>query len=189
MEQGEKDERRRLVAEGARKQLADGTWPQVMMVFGYPTPKAPRVAEEEFDRLKAFYEQAKYPNLAVFVDLVRFAEKENGVTMSFNLSTRRRLVPGDAPEVTTESVALLFSSRDILVGTRYGVEGAAVWLKNFSEAIPHMAPESVQVMDKIFGEAIEHFQGPSRKTTVAEMAKAAILGEGEALESPKVSKQ
>ena len=188
MKKDEKNERRRLAAEGARKQLTEGTWPQVMMVFGYLNPKAPRTLEDELDRLKVFYEQAVCPSIAEFVELVRFAEKEHSMTMSFKFSTRRRLVPGEAPEPTAENAMLLFTSCDILVGTRYGAEGAAVWLKNFSEAMSHMAPEQVQVMDKIFAEAVEFLKGPSRKTTLREMLKDAVLGEGETLESPKVSK-
>lgn len=187
MDQKDQEEGRRLVAEGARKQLADGTWPQVMMVFGYPTPKAPLTSDEEFARIKALYEQAACPNMAAFIEMVRFSEKEHCVSMSFNLSMRRRLTPGEAPEPTSENAMLLFSCPDILVGTRYGVEGAAVWFKNFSEAIPRLAPESAQVMDKIFGEAIEFLKGPSRKTNVAEMFKSAVLGEGDALKTPDVS--
>lgn len=187
MDTKDQEERRRLVVEGARKQLAEGTWPQVMMVFGYPTPKAPLTSDDEFTRLKALYEQAGCTNMAAFVDMVRFQEKEHGVSMSFNLSMRRRLTPGEAPEPTAENAMLLFSCPDILVGTRRGVEGAAVWFKNFSEAIPKLAPESLQVMDKIFGEAIGFLKGPSRKTNVAEMFKSAVLGEGDALKTPDVS--
>jgi len=188
MEPTEKEERRRLVAEGARKQLAEGTWPQVMAVFGYANPKAPRVSDDEFVRLKKHYGQATCPNMMHFIELLHFAEKEHGVTMSFNFSMRRRLVPGETPELNAESAMLLFSCPDILVGTRHGIEGAAIWLKNFSEVMPDLVPESVQVMEKIFGEALEFLKGPSRKTTVEEMFRSAILGEGEVLEPPKVSK-
>ncbi|MEK7505759.1 MAG: hypothetical protein AAB597_02600 [Patescibacteria group bacterium] len=181
MEANEEEERRRLVAEGARKQLAEGTWPQVMGVFGYRNPKAPRTPDEEFVRLKALYGRADCSNMAEFVDLVRFAEKEHGVAMSFNLSMRRRLVPGEAPESTAQNAMLLFSCPDILVGTRNGLEGAAVWLKNCYEAVQHLPPESVQVMDKIFGEALGFLKGPSRMTTVEDMLRSAVLGEGDAL--------
>lgn len=185
MDSKDKEERRRLAAEGARKQLAEGTWPQVMTIFGYPNPKAPRTADEEFARLKTLYGQANCPNMVAFIELVQFKEKEHDVTMSFNLSMRRRLVPGDAAPLNAESAMLLFSCPDILVGTRYGVEGAAVWFKNFSEAMPNMAPESVQLMDKIFGEAVEFLRsGTSRRTTVEDMFKSAVLGEGDAPESP-----
>lgn len=188
MDSKKTEERRRLVTEGARKQLAEGTWPQVMGVFGYRNPNGPRVLDEEFLRLKALYEQAACQNMAAFIELVRFQEKEHGVTMSFSLSTRRRLVPGEAPEPTKENAMLLFSSRDVLVGTRFGVEGAVVWFKNFSEAMPNLVSETVQVMDKIFGEALEFFKGPSRSTTVGDMLKSAVLGEGEVLAAPEVSK-
>jgi hypothetical protein len=106
--------------------------------------------------------------MAAFVDLVRFAEKERSTTMSFNLSLRRRLVPGNAPEPTPENASLLFSP-DILVGTRRGTEGAAVWLKNFSEVVPNMAHETVQIMDKIFGEAVALLQGSAQEMTVEDM--------------------
>ncbi len=183
MEVDEKEDHRRI-AEGARRRLAEGTWPQVVAVFGYANPNAPRTPEEEFIRLGAVYAQVACPNLVRFIELLRFTEQEHGVTMSFNLSLRRRLVPGDAPEPTAETVMFLFSCPDILVGTRGGVEGAAVWLKNFSEAIPSLPPESVQMMDKIFGEAVEVLTGPSRATTVQEMFESVVLGEGETLAPP-----
>ncbi|MDB5225242.1 MAG: hypothetical protein JWL87_194 [Candidatus Adlerbacteria bacterium] len=176
MKQQDTGDRRRLVAEAAQKQLTDGTWPQVMKVFGYQNPKAPRVPDEEFARLKALYEQAACPNLAAFVDLVRFKEKERDVTMSFNLSLRLRLASG------ADNAALILSSPDIMVGTRYGIEGAAVWLKNFFEAVPDSAPESVQLMDKIFGEAVEFLQGTPRQATLEDMVKFAITGEGDIFE-------
>ncbi len=186
MEQSE-EERRRHRAESARKQLADGTWPQVMMVFAYMNPKAPRIPGEEFDRLTAFYEQAACANMVQFIELLRSAETERDVTMSFNFSMRRRLVPGDAPEATPENARLLFSCPDILVGTRTGTEGAAVWLKNFSEAMPSLVPESVQVIDKIFGEAIPFLKGSYRPVTLEELFRSAILGEDGAVEPLEVS--
>ncbi|PIR86391.1 hypothetical protein COU13_01210 [Candidatus Kaiserbacteria bacterium CG10_big_fil_rev_8_21_14_0_10_43_70] len=188
MEPSAKEERRRLAAEDAREQLADGTWPQVMVVYGYTNPSAPRVPDEEFTRLKALYEQAACPNVATFIELVRFVEKEHGVTMSFNLSLRRRLVPGEVPETTTENARLYFSCPDILVGTRGGVEGAMVWFKNFYEAIGIVPSESAQVMDKIFGEAVEFLKGPSRETNNEEMFKSVVSGECDVLHPPKVSK-
>ena len=176
----ESEKRRRLIVEGARKQLAEGTWPEVMMVFVYRNAKAPRTPDAEFARLKELFEQASCLNIAAFIELARFQEKEHGVTTSFNLSMRRRLVPNEAP-LTLENAILLLSCPDILVGTRRGIEGAAVWFKSFSEAIPHVPPESLQVMDKIFGEAVEFLKGPSREATVGEMFRSAILGEGDAL--------
>ncbi len=179
MNQQGKEERRRLVAEAARKQLADGTWPQVMAVFGYPNPKAPRTSDEEFARLKMFYEEVACPNIAAFVELVCFAEKENGMTMSFNFSMRRRLVSGDAPEPTAESAMRLLTSPDLLVGTRRRVEGAAIWLKSFSEVMSTFATESIQVMDKIFGEAVELFKEPSHRMTAQEMFESVVFGKDE----------
>jgi hypothetical protein len=191
MGQSSKNERGRLAAEVARKQLADGTWPEVMEVFGYPNPKAPRISDKEYDRLKALFEKATCPNMAAFIELLRFAEKEHGVTMSFNLSMRKRLVPGKAPQLVPENLRLfanlLFSTPDILVGTRSGIEGAAVWLKNFSEVMSNSAPESVQVLDKIFGEANELLKRPSHKTNIAKMFKSTVLGEDDASKPPDVS--
>ncbi len=186
MDSDDRERRQRLVVEGARKQLANGTWPQVMAVFGYPTPKAPRTTDEEFARLKVFYEQKNCMAMAKFIDLVRFTEKENGITMSFNLSMRLRPKPGEKPEPTPENIMLLFSCPDILVGTRGGVEGAAVWFKNLSEATPRMAPESLQVVEKIFGKAVEILQDPSNKVPASEMFQSVFLDE--TLERPRVSK-
>ncbi len=169
MDSVDREERRKLAGESARKHLAEGTWPEVMAVFGYQNTRAPKVPAEEFDRLKALYEQANCPNMVAMIELLRLKEQEAGVTMSFNLSLRRRMVPGEAPEATSENAWLFFSCPDILVGTRRGVEGAAVWFKNFSEAIPQLAPESIQMMDKIFGEALVFLKGPSHTSTVGEM--------------------
>lgn len=188
MDSADREERRKLAAESARKHLAEGTWPEVMAVFGYLNPRAPKVPEQEFARLKTFYEQAKCPNIAAVVELVRLKEQEAGVTISFNLSLRRRSVPGEAPEPTSENAQLFFSCPDILVGTRRGVEGAAVWFKNFSEAIPQLAPESIQMMDKIFGEALVLLKGPSRKSTVGEMMDSVLSGEGKLRSTPEVLK-
>jgi len=188
MDTEEEEKRKKRLVEKARKQLAEGTWPQVMAVFGYSNPNASQTTKEEYLRLKVVYEQAACPNIVQFLELLYFTEKEHRSTMSFNLSMRRRLVPGEVLEPTLDNFVSFLSCPDVLVGTRGGSKGAAAWLKNFSEAMPNLAPESVQVMDKIFGEALEFLRGPSRTTTVDEMLKSAVLGEGEILEPPKVSK-
>ncbi len=169
-----KEELRRLVVEGARKTLAEKTWPRVMAIFAYPTPKAPRASDAEFDRLKNFYEQSNCPHIAAFVDHVRFFEKEHSMSMSFSLSLRRRNTPDDTTVPTPENVVEFFSTPDILVGTRGGSEGAAVWLKNFSEAVPQLVPESVQVMDKIFGEVLSKLQEPP--ASMEELSKLMLSG-------------
>jgi len=174
MEPNETEKRQRLAAM-ALKQLAEGTWPQVMAVFAYPNPKAPRIDDAEFVRLRTLYQQANCSNMAAFVDLVRFKERERNVTMSFNLSMRRRVIPGGPQAPTAENPPHLFLCPDILVGTRFGTEGAVVWFQRFAEGIPSAVPESIQVMDKIFGEAIEVItKGSSRKTTLADMVRSAL---------------
>ncbi len=150
--------------ENARKRLKDGTWPQVMAVFFYPNPKAPRVQDEEFLRLQSFYENASLPNMALFIEIVQFMEKECGVTMSFNFSLCNRRNQGDLgdSEMTSGHATLYFGTRDLLVGTRGGVEGAMVWFRNISEGISMIAPELLQILDKIFGEAVGIVRRPEK---------------------------
>lgn len=182
----QEEARRQATAEGARKHLANGTWPQVMAIFAYPTPRAPRTPEEEFARLKDIYEKANLPAMARFLELVQFDEAARGFSMSYNLSTRGRFAPGDAPDLTAENLLQFFLSRDILVGTRGGIEGAAVWFNNFAEALPKLVPESTLVMDKIFEEAVPLLEGPGRETSLAEMFEAVVTGEGAIFEGPDV---
>lgn len=182
------DERRRLVAESARKQLADGTWPEVMMVFSYANHKAPLTTDEEFARLKSWYEQAACPSMAQFVDLLRFAEKVNGTAMSYNFSMRRRLGAERNQDPDSLNSVLAALCPDVLVGTRRGVDGAAVWLAMFAQVVPNLAPESVQVMDKVFGEALVFLRGTTQSVTFEELLKAGLTGEGMLFDSPAVSK-
>ncbi|MDB5188208.1 MAG: hypothetical protein JWO50_728 [Candidatus Kaiserbacteria bacterium] len=190
MGKDKKAEQRRLAIIGARKQLAEGTWPKVMTVFEYLNPKAPRTPAEEFARLKSFYEHAALPNMTVFVDLLSFAEKEHNVTISYNLSMCWRHLPENAPpeSITTEEAMAFLSCPDVLVGTRNGSEGAAVWLRHFSEAIPKIAPEPIQVWDKIFGEAVELLKKQPRKVSIEDIVNAVFLGEDEDLNFLKSSK-
>ena len=183
----EREERLRRTVENARKQLAEGTWPEVMEVFGYPNPQAPRVADEELTQLKEFYEQTGCTNMAMFVDVLRFAEIEHGVTMSFNFSMRWRTVSKETLQTDSEQAMSLLSCPDILVGTRRGVEGAASWLKNFSKAVPQLPVESVQIMDKIYGEAVQILQSPSRITTIGEMLDSLVSDSDSTAESPRTS--
>ena len=182
MSPNDENERKRLVVEGARKQLDTGTWPQVMGVFGYKNPNAPRTPDEEYDRLKCLFERALCPNMVQFIEWLRFAEAENHVTMSYNFSMSWRLTAEDKPTGTLNDARLLFGCPDVLVGTRSGVEGAAVWLRNFSQAMTMMAPEPLQVMDKIFGEAVALLLRESgRWVSVEDMFRSAVLGEKDAL--------
>jgi hypothetical protein len=151
MDPKEKEDRRAKLIEGARKQLAEGTWPKVMAIFGYTTPRAVLRSKEEFGGIKAVFEKAGCTNLAAFTDLVFMDEKRKGVPMSFNLSMSGRFSPGD-PEATV--AASIFSCPDIMVGTRGGIESAF---------------ESMQIFDKIFGEAIEHMKSPPESTSVEKM--------------------
>lgn len=183
MDLKQKEERRKLVAEHARKQLADGSWPEVMAVFAYPTPRAPRVEVAEWERLKGSFEAQKLHNMSAFVGLALMDEQAHNVTMSYNFSMRRRDEP-DISKLTPQNVMAFLGTPDILVGTRMGIEGAYVWLKNFSEAMIDAIPEAVQVFDKIFGEAVAKMQGPSTNMTLGEMAEAALGGKLPKLEVP-----
>lgn len=153
MHPADKEERRRLVAEASRKQLAEGTWPQVMAIFRYPTPRAPRKSDNEIDLLKNIFEKADLKNMGTFVELVRLEERRMNMSMSFNFSMNRRLAKGEA--LTSENALAFFLCPDILVGTRGGKEGAFTWLEHFTQAMADAVPEAVQIFEKIFGEAGE----------------------------------
>lgn len=171
MDQDE-DERRRQLAENARKRLANGRWPQVVGVFQYENPKAPQTTPEEFARLQALFTQAGHVNMATFLEHLQFKEKELGVSLSFNLSMAYRLTPEE--EQRMDSFQNILGCPDMLVGTRRGVEGAAVWLKNFSEAMVTAVPENVQLVDKVFGEALVLLQNPSVSLSLGEMLDFAM---------------
>lgn len=168
-----REEQRRLVGEHARKQLDEGTWPEVMGVFLYKNPMAARMSEADFAQLKGFYENAQCLGVAEFVDILRFLEIEHGVTISFNFSMRSRISRESKPPPTAEKVRAFFATPDILVGTRNGVAGAAKWLINLSAAVPHLAPEAVQVMDKVFAEAVLVLKGPAHPVSAEDLLKAA----------------
>ena len=183
------EEQVRLAIEGARKQLESKTWPEVMAVFQYRNPKALRTSDEDFAELIAFYKKSVYPNMAACIEIVQFQEKRLGIPMSFNLSLRRRDVPGEVTDPTTKDVLAFMIVPDILVGTRRGIEGAFVWFKNFSEVVSKAPPEVVQVMEKIMGEAVAMLHGPSHETTLGEMIQAAVSGTGDLLKPPKTPKK
>ncbi|HEY5382963.1 MAG TPA: hypothetical protein VIJ88_00160 [Candidatus Paceibacterota bacterium] len=183
MDPKEKSERRKIAAEVAKIQLAEKTWPQVMAVFEYSNPRAPQKSDEEFSRIKNLLEKATCINMAAFIDMVQFEEKRCGVTKSFNLSLCKRLTPGEAPSPTINA---MLSCPDILVGTRNGVEGAMDWFNNFSKGMTQLAPESIQIFDKIFGEAVDVLAGPTLKAAIGEMLQFAITGEGVLFKTPDI---
>ena len=171
-------ERRELAFEIARKRLAEGTWPEVMAVFEYKNPEVVRATGEEFTRLATHFKSASYSNLARFIERLQIIEQENQMTMSFNLSLRHRLSPGTAP-VDSENVANFFSTQDLLIGTRRGSRGAFYWLNELSKNMPNMHVTSIQILDKIIGEAVVLLAGPLQPTTIGAMMYAA-LGTGTA---------
>lgn len=172
-------ERRAALAEAARLQLAEGTWPQVLALFRYYNPRAPLTEAAEFERIALLYRQANLQHLATFTELVQLKERSHNIVVSFNFSMgpRSRSHAGGA--------ATFFGFPDILVGTRNGVEGAAAWLRNFAVAIPELVPESVQVMDKIFGEALTVIAtGSSGRITFQDMLAVAAGGDFPPLTNP-----
>jgi hypothetical protein len=165
MDPATEEKHRQKIAEGARKQLAMGTWPQVMAVFAYPTPKAPRHSDEEVAPLKQALEEAGLKNMSLFFDLARLDEQRLGVPMSYNLSVNRRLAQGEV--LNSENAWAFLLCPDVLVGTRWGLDASFEWFKNFIDAIPRLVPESLQVFDKVFGEANEHLKATGEQTTLA----------------------
>lgn len=162
-----KDERRTWLAAQSRKQLEDGTWPQVLAVFAYQTPRAPLQSADAFAVLKQHFDTRGLANFSAFTDLVVMEERLNGVSMSFNLSMRRRDIPKD---LSPAQLAMsMLSTPDILVGTRWGVESAYHWLRNLTQAAEQLPEESFRVFDKVFGEALEHLKGVGKPTSLAQM--------------------
>lgn len=153
------DQRFRNMAERARTQLEDGTRPQVVMVCVYPNPRAPRTSDEEYAELKAAFLAAQCPSAAFLVGAVQFMEAGKRVTVSVNLKRVPRVETWEA----------LVSCCDMLLGTRMGVEGAAVWLKKYHEALPRLPDEVVQLMEKYFAEAAELLTKAGRRVSVAEL--------------------
>ncbi len=182
-----REELQKRIGERHRKQLDEGTWPEVMGVFLFKNPLAVRTREEDFAQLKAFFEKAHYPAIAEFVDMLRFFEREHDVTISFNFSMRTRISNESKPPPTAENVRSVLSTPDILIGTRNGVEGAAKWLQNLTAAVPYLSPESVQVMDKIFAEAVVVLKGPAHPISLESLLDAA-LGNTDALKTPITTK-
>lgn len=181
------DDRRAKATKAATKQLADGTWPQVITVYGYKNPRAPRVPDEDYARLKTLFERAGFPNLAAFTACVQMEEKVCDVTLSFNVSLCRRRTPEGASD-TDRDLADFESTPDMLVGTRGGVEGAAVWLHKWSWTMAQVGSEVAQVVDKIFGEVVVALGRPPQTLTTAEML-AVALGEQDMPEPPEPIKQ
>ena len=137
----------------AKKQLEEGTWPEVMTIFGYPTPRSPRASDEEFQKLQDLFRGLSLHNIANFTEGLQLKEKELNVSLSYNLSLRYRTVSGSV-EVSQKSVEQLFACPEILVGTRRGMEGAFVWFNNLSQAMTTPIPIWAFIMDKIFGRYI-----------------------------------
>ncbi|PCH92044.1 hypothetical protein COB80_00855 [Candidatus Kaiserbacteria bacterium] len=143
------DQSREEAIEVARNQLAEGTWPEVMVLALYQNPDAPRTSSKEFLRLKKFFQDAGCPNMATVAELVCFEELEKGITMSFNVTLRSRQ--------GTSRGGNFLSYPDLLVGTLEGDTGAGDWFRQFSKDMPRLIPEPVQIVDKIFGEVVELF--------------------------------
>lgn len=170
-------ERRNVLILAARKRLAEGTWPEVMQVFGYPNVNVPRASNGAFEQLANYFADAQYANLAKFVQRLQIVEQDMEVTMSFNLSLRGRSVPG-TEHPTAENVARFLMVPDILMGTRWGMRGAFDWLKDLSERVSTMLPESLQILDKVIGEAVVMLANPLRQSTIGEMLES-VLGDDE----------
>lgn len=180
-------ERRHRMATNAAVHLANGTWPQVLAVFGYENPRAPRVGPETYERLKDTFERAGCVQVAAFAGLVSMQEKERGVTMSFNVSLCKRRRPGNVQD-NDESLTDDLATPDMLIGTRKGVEGAAVWLEKFAAQLIQMPPESIEFMDKVFGEAVACMLKHSQRLSLDDLFDLAF-GQTTLGESGKTTKQ
>lgn len=149
--------------------------PRVMAVFVYSNPGAPRTPEEVYKQLIDRFERANCHNLAKFLEFVQFEEKSRGMTLSYNLSLAPPTTDPHAPR-TSDDVAAYFAYNDILVGSRYGEEGAIAWFTLLSQKMDEALPGRVQFVDKIFGLALVHVSSPLQTTTVQEMERV-VFGE------------
>lgn len=156
-----------------RKQLSEGTVPQVYVVFGYLNPQAPRIPDEEYVRLKDIYGQMDCPNMVKFLEAVNFEEKARNVTMSYNLSMGPRINGGHVSGVVVQQA--IMRTPDILVGTRDGVEGAWVWFRNMYE---YFREEVVvkEYMESIFGEALLFVLARGHELTQRQFVDLALNG-------------
>ncbi len=161
------------MAANSAAHLANGTWPQVLAVFGYDNPRAPRVHPETYQRLQDVFQAAGCAQIAAFAGLVSIEERARGVTMSFNFSLCKRRRPGNL-EDSEESQMDHLATPDMLIGTRKGVEGAAVWLETFAATLAsQLPPESIQFMDKIFGEAVACMRAQSQQLSFGDLVDIA----------------
>ena len=162
----------------AQRRLETGTWPEVMAIFPYRNQKAPKVPVNEFEKLAGFYSKHGYAALTKFIELVQFEEISNQCTMSYNISLRPRYATGSEPTEEERMIGFLYTP-DVLVGTRDGVGGAFVWIKNLSEVALDLAPASMQILDKIFDEVVVLMSSNKNTTTIEEILS----------DKPKTSKQ
>lgn len=181
-------EQRRLVEAGARKLLADGTWPEVVALYSYENPMAPRVPAEEYERLKGIFNAAKLPNLVKFVEIVAFNEQAHNVTMSFKLTLQQRMTAEELAKTTAEEMVKFLNTPDILVGSNRDVEGAAIWLNNLAETMSAEVPEMIQVIDKIFGQANKFLSIPDEQKTLSEMFERLFSGAAKIVVPPPAKK-
>jgi hypothetical protein len=182
------EERRKRMATNSAAHLANGTWPQVLSVFGYENPRAPRVDPETYQKLRNVFEAAGCAQIAAFAGLVSIEERARGMTMSFNFSLCRRRQPGNVQD-SEESLMDHLGTPDMLIGTRKGVEGAAVWLEKFASTLAsQLPPESIQFMDKIFGEAVACMLARSQRLTLEDLVDIAS-GQKTLDGSPEPTKQ
>ncbi len=181
-------ERRRLVEAGARKLLADGTWPEVVALYSYENPMAPRVHVEEYERLQSIFAAAGLDHLVKFVEIVAFNEQAHNVTMSFKLILRQRVTAEELAKMTAEEMVKFLDTPDILIGSNREVEGAAIWLNNLAETMSAEVPEMIQVIDKIFGQANKYLSIPDEQRTLSEMFERLFSGAAKIVVPPPAKK-
>lgn len=178
----------RKVVERTRQQLDDGTWPEVVAVFRYNNPEACRTTNDGFENLRKSFEQAGCLSLARFVQLIAFDELADGQVHSYILSMRYRLLPNGQRVETAEDEISAFLCPDLLVGSRRGVGGAVSWLRRFLGEIPSLLPETVQLMDRIFGEVDKLLEESCYSMTVEEMLEFLVSETGGIPEFSKITK-
>lgn len=149
-------------------------WPRAKEVFGYINRKTQKTTNEKLMGLRAAYSEANCLNIARFVDIIQFDEAVYRYAVSYNFS----LVPclpknfrGDQEQIIKAELL----QHDLLVGSRYEAECASSWLDTIIKSGQSLDTDELQVIDKIFGSALQSASKPSvviKKSELVEIANS-----------------
>ncbi len=172
---------REALIQGARKILADKSWPIVTGIFFYPSSDTTLTSAEEVSALRALLEARNMPNTIRLAERIKTEEERLGVKVH---GVSIILMPRDLPsleEQTPAQTMAAFTTPDIMIGTRpwQGNTTALQWLTEFAKNAAAYPPEPREVFDNIIAEAVKKIEGTvSRPVTLSEMINT-VSGEPE----------